>query len=170
MMGKLKQHLYGTADDIKDLHEGPQLRSKLIPDRNGRDMRDVLALMSGHVNNREGSLHRISQRGHGIHRICSLVGKEGCLMACSVCAGYIDYDCPCCGETVNMIECPDCEDGFAYYAFNIKTRQRTRCTKITYIILPYDEDDAKYEGKTYCQGDIEPCPTCKGEGEIPEDL
>ena len=76
MMGKLKQHLYGTADDIKDLHEGPQLRSKLISDRNGRDMRDVLALMSGHVNNREGSLHRISQRGHGIHSICLLGCKE----------------------------------------------------------------------------------------------
>lgn len=68
-----------------------------------------------------------------------------------------------------MIECPDCEDGFEYYAFNVKTRQSVRCTKTTYSILPYDEDDAKAERKTYCQGDIEVCSTCKGECEILEE-
>ena len=89
-------------------------------------------------------------------------------MSCSVCAGYSDQNCPCCGMDVRMVECPDCEDGFEYYAFNIKTRQMSRCDKITFMILPYDEDDARNEGKNYCQGCIEPCRTCKGEGEIPE--
>lgn len=89
-------------------------------------------------------------------------------MSCSVCAGYSSYNCPCCSEEVKMIECPDCEDGFHYFSFNIRTRQFVRVTKIAYQILPFDENDAEHEGKNYCQGDVMKCPTCEGMGEIPE--
>ena len=65
-----------------------------------------------------------------------------------------------------MRECPDCEDGMVYMAFNIKTREFVRVTAVAYQILPFDEDDAEYEGKNYCQGEIVRCATCNGEGEI----
>ena len=90
-------------------------------------------------------------------------------MSCSVCAGYSSYNCPCCGEEPRMIACPDCEDGMEYWSFNIKSRTFVRVTPIAYQLLPFDEDDARAEGKNYCQADIRRCPTCQGEGRIPED-
>lgn len=68
-----------------------------------------------------------------------------------------------------MVACPDCEDGMVYMAFNRKTRQFVRVTEMAYSILPFDESDAENERKTYCQGEIIPCSTCHGEGEIPDD-
>lgn len=68
-----------------------------------------------------------------------------------------------------MVKCPDCEDGFHYFSFNIYTRQFVKVTKIAYQILPFDEDDARYEGKVYCQGDVRKCRTCNGDGEVSEE-
>ena len=90
-------------------------------------------------------------------------------MSCSVCAGHSSYNCPCCGESTRMMSCPDCEDGFEYWSFNIKARKFVRVTQLAFSLLPFDEDDAKDENKNYCQGYIEKCSTCKGEGEIPKD-
>ena len=90
-------------------------------------------------------------------------------MSCAVCAGYSSYNCPCCSEDVVMVDCPDCANGVVYYAFNIKTRKDVRVTEIAYMLLPFDEDCAEFERQNYCQGDIRICPTCKGEGEIPEE-
>ena len=68
-----------------------------------------------------------------------------------------------------MVECPDCEAGVQFFSFNIKTRQFVKVTKVAFQILPFDEDDARHEGKNYCQGDIRKCKTCNGEGTIPEE-
>ena len=88
-------------------------------------------------------------------------------MSCSVCAGYSSYNCPCCSEEVQMIPCPDCSDGYEYFAFNVHTGQQVKVTLSAYMILPYDEDDARAGGQNYYQGPIIGCRTCKGEREIP---
>lgn len=67
-----------------------------------------------------------------------------------------------------MVTCPDCENGYEYYAFDVLTRKMVRVTELAYQILPFDEDDALYSKKRYCQGCVEVCSSCKGEGEIPE--
>ena len=90
-------------------------------------------------------------------------------MSCSVCAGYSSYNCPCCGEDVRMMECPDCGgNGVRYLAFHITERRFKEVTELAFTILPQDEDEARYMRNKWCQGDIKRCPTCKGEGEIPE--
>lgn len=96
--------------------------------------------------------------------------QEGYTMSCSVCAGHSSYNCPCCGEDVRMVDCPDCDGtGYYFYAFNIQSRKCKRVTQSAYEILPVDEDDANGMSAIWCQGDILPCDTCKGDGEIPED-
>lgn len=91
-------------------------------------------------------------------------------MSCSVCAGYVGVHCPCCGEEVSMMECPDCEGGgYVYSSFNIKTRQFAKTTRTAYLVLPENEDIAAYNGENYCQGDIDICKTCHGSGIIYED-
>ena len=90
-------------------------------------------------------------------------------MSCSICAGHSSYNCPCCGEEARMVDCPDCEgNGVVYYAFHITERRFKKVTELAYTILPQDEDEARYMRGKWCQGDILKCPTCKGEGEIPE--
>lgn len=92
-------------------------------------------------------------------------------MSCSVCAGHDSYNCPCCGEPVRMITCPDCE-GSGYtppMAFDIKHRRFVKVTEQAYNILPPDEDTADYMGMRYCKCEVEICPTCRGDGKIPED-
>jgi len=96
--------------------------------------------------------------------------KEGLKMSCSVCAGHSSYNCPCCSEEVRMIPCPDCDaKGVVYHAFHIGERKFKKVTELAYTILPPDEDDARFMRGKWCQGGIEVCPTCRGEGEIPED-
>lgn len=92
-------------------------------------------------------------------------------MSCSVCAGYSDYNCPCCGEGVRMKTCPDCHgSGYTpYMAFDVKYRRFVHVTEQAYNILPIDEDAAHDMGMRYCKVEIEVCPTCQGEGEIPID-
>lgn len=69
-----------------------------------------------------------------------------------------------------MIPCPDCEaKGVVYYAFHIVERKFKKVTELAYTILPPDEDDARFMRGKWCQGSIDVCPTCRGEGEIPED-
>ena len=87
-------------------------------------------------------------------------------MACSVCAGYSDHNCPCCGQSSATIECPDCEDGYVYYSFNIETREFVKTNETAYQALPSDEDLAAYLGQKYCQGEILPCKRCHGDGVI----
>lgn len=91
-------------------------------------------------------------------------------MSCSVCAGYSSYNCPCCSEEVKMVECPDCQgSGYTpYKALDIRTRKEIPVTELAYAILPENEDIAQYKGMRYCKMDIDICPTCRGEGEIPE--
>ena len=91
-------------------------------------------------------------------------------MSCSVCAGYSSYNCPCCGEEVRMMTCPDCKGSgmAAYKAYHIHRHITAEVTKICYDILPKDEDDAIARGENWCRYPREICPTCKGEGEIPE--
>lgn len=88
-------------------------------------------------------------------------------MSCSVCAGYDDHNCPCCGEGPVMIPCPECTDGYAYYAGIVgQPEARVKVTKLAYMMLPYDEDDAKDLRQKYYQIDIKFCPVCEGEQEV----
>lgn len=91
-------------------------------------------------------------------------------MSCSVCAGYSSDNCPCCSDNARMIDCPDCEgSGGLYYAFHIVERRFEKVNEYAYACLPIDEDDALNCRQNWCQGHIDKCPTCNGEGEIPED-
>ena len=91
-------------------------------------------------------------------------------MSCSVCAGYDSYNCPCCGEEVSMITCPDCKGtgNAPYKAFHIHDRVTVTCTELTWLAIPHDEDAAADLGENWCRWPREACPTCKGEGEIHE--
>ena len=85
-------------------------------------------------------------------------------MSCSVCAGYDDQNCPCCSEGPVLIPCPECTDGYAYFAGIVgRPEARVKVTKLAYMMLPYDEDDAKDLRQRYYQIDIEVCPVCEGE-------
>lgn len=92
-------------------------------------------------------------------------------MSCSVCAGYSSYNCPCCGEDVRMMTCPDCNGtGYSpYKAWHIHRHVEVEVTKTTWLVIPKDEDEALAKGENWCRMDRKICPTCKGEGEIPED-
>ena len=70
-----------------------------------------------------------------------------------------------------MVLCPDCNGtGYGpFMALNIRTRAEVRVTAISWDLLPADEDVAFLKGENYCKLPRECCPTCKGEGEIPED-
>lgn len=91
-------------------------------------------------------------------------------MSCSVCAGYISYNCPCCSDDVKMVACPDCQgSGYTpYKALDIITRKEVPVTEIAYMMLPIDEDTAAHYGMRYCKMEIDVCPTCRGSGEVPE--
>lgn len=86
-------------------------------------------------------------------------------MSCPVCRGHDTYKCPSCGP--GKKDCPDCYGGLVYWSLNIHSGKMTKVTELAYRILPFDEDDARAEGKNYCQGEIERCLTCNGEGEVP---
>lgn len=92
-------------------------------------------------------------------------------MSCSVCAGHDSYACPCCGEEIRMITCPDCNGtGYTpYMAFDTLKRIEIPVTEMAYNILPIDEDDADRMGMRFCKVEIEICPTCHGEGDIHEE-
>lgn len=94
-------------------------------------------------------------------------------MSCSVCAGYSDHNCPCCGEEARMVECPDCGGmgTLPYLAFDMRTGTTYPVTEAAWMTLPEDKDEAEYMRKhTYKYGDGGcECPTCHGEGEILED-
>lgn len=91
-------------------------------------------------------------------------------MSCSVCAGHDTYNCPVCGEAVRMETCPDCKGtGLApYKAWHIHRHVAVEVTYLTWLMIPKDEDDAFTKGENWCRMDREQCPTCKGNGEIPE--
>lgn len=91
-------------------------------------------------------------------------------MSCSVCAGHDTYNCPVCGESVRMETCPDCKGtGLApYKAWHIHRHVAVEVTYLTWLMIPRDEDDAFTKGENWCRMDREQCPTCKGDGEIPE--
>lgn len=86
-------------------------------------------------------------------------------MACSVCAGHSDKNCPCCSP--QYIECPECEgSGYTYFMFDRMRRMHKPCTEAAYKILPFDEDEAKELNARYCMGNVEICECCKGDGII----
>lgn len=91
-------------------------------------------------------------------------------MSCSVCAGYSSYNCPCCGEEVSMVTCPDCEGtGLTpYKAWHIHLRRAVECTKAAWYCLPTSEDEAYAKRENFCRMERTVCPTCKGEGQISE--
>lgn len=88
-------------------------------------------------------------------------------MACSVCAGHDTYNCPCCGEEIRMIDCPDCNGTGkgGWKVWDIIDRVVVDCEEIAYLASPEDEDEAAYMGKRYCRYS-DKCPTCHGEGQI----
>lgn len=91
-------------------------------------------------------------------------------MSCSVCEGHNDRNCPCCGEGVEMVECPDClSEGDIYLGFDMILRNYYRVTRHDYFDLPDNEDEAARIGKAVCKGEIDACSTCHGEGVIPEE-
>lgn len=101
-----------------------------------------------------------------------LVGSQRYIgMSCSVCAGHDTYNCPVCGESVRMMTCPDCKGtGLEpYKVFNIHTRGEIEVTREQWFAYPKSEDDAFEQGENLCRMERGYCPTCKGEGEIPED-
>jgi DnaJ-class molecular chaperone len=91
-------------------------------------------------------------------------------MSCTVCQGYDTQNCPVCGETLQVVPCPEC-DGTGVdqrLAFNIRTRLFVEVNKLTWLILPSDEDRAEAMGWNYCRAE-ENCPFCKGIGEVHKD-
>lgn len=94
--------------------------------------------------------------------------QEGLAMSCAVCAGHDTYNCPCCGDDVRMVECPDCGGtGMTpYKAFNIQSRKEVPVTRLTWLLIPKDEDEAESKGKRYCRAYRDICRTCGGLGEI----
>ena len=54
-------------------------------------------------------------------------------------------------------------------SFHIHRRVTAEVTETTWQILPKDEDDAMVRGENWCRFPREKCPTCKGEGEIPDE-
>lgn len=70
-----------------------------------------------------------------------------------------------------MITCPDCNGtGMApYKAYHVHRHITADVTKVCYELLPKDEDEAIVKGENWCRWPREECPTCKGDGEIPED-
>lgn len=69
-----------------------------------------------------------------------------------------------------MITCPDCKGtGWeAHRAFHIYHRVTVLCTEVAWLMLPPNEDIAFEKGENWCRFPREICPTCKGEGEIPD--
>jgi DnaJ-class molecular chaperone len=69
-----------------------------------------------------------------------------------------------------MITCPDCKGtGWeAHRAFHIHHRVTVLCSEIAWLMLPSNEDGAAARGENWCRFPREICPTCKGDGEIPE--
>lgn len=91
-------------------------------------------------------------------------------MSCSVCRGYDSDNCPCCGEDMDIIDCPNCNGtGEAdWQVFDVKTRETVDCSEIAYHYAAEDEDEAEFLGKRYCRLSCE-CQTCKGNGSVYQD-
>ena len=96
-------------------------------------------------------------------------------MSCSVCQGYDSHHCPCCGDGIDTIECPDCHGTGRepWRAINLDTLEIVEVTHNAWILLPEDEDDATLmtlRGKKqnfcrYSEGGGK-CMTCYGDGKI----
>lgn len=88
-------------------------------------------------------------------------------MSCSVCAGYVGVDCPCCGSHANVITCPDCGGTGEgdYKVFDVNTRMDVDCTRIEYMASADTEDEAEEKGLKYCKLSCV-CQTCQGEGTL----
>lgn len=91
-------------------------------------------------------------------------------MSCSVCQGYDSHKCPCCGDGLEVVGCPNCNGtGNAdWMVFDIKERVAVPCIESAYLYAAEDEDEAEYLGKRYCKLSCE-CQTCKGEGLVYQD-
>ena len=88
-------------------------------------------------------------------------------MSCSVCAGYVGVDCPCCGSHANIITCPDCGGTGEgdYKVWDIHERIEVGCDRLTYLYSANTEDDAEERGQRYCKLSCV-CQTCQGEGTL----
>lgn len=94
-------------------------------------------------------------------------------MSCSVCQGYNSDKCPCCGEGVRSVECPDCHGTgrVPYLALNILSNKTIEVSEKEWKALPDDEYIALAKGielVQYEEGGFV-CRTCYGDGKIPED-
>lgn len=92
-------------------------------------------------------------------------------MACGVCMGINSDQCPVCGKNAEPVECSRCRGtGHICHAEDLATGKVTEVTPVAYSILPPTEDMARSMGLRYCQGEIEKCPECCGEGVVyPDD-
>lgn len=69
-----------------------------------------------------------------------------------------------------MVTCPDCEGRKTIYeVVNIHTGDTLRVTPLAYMMQPENEDAALQQGQNYCKWGEERCPTCYGEGVIPDE-
>lgn len=89
-------------------------------------------------------------------------------MACEVCMGINSRNCPVCGEKPQWMQCPGC-GGYGVTectAYNIVTGEKVDVTPTAYVMLPDDEDIARYKRQNYCKGEYSRCSLCGGEGVI----
>lgn len=88
-------------------------------------------------------------------------------MACSECRGYAVTYCPICSPEPTMVKCTVCDGrGRIPYGYDMETGDHFECTEEEYDRLPKDEDEAMRLGETACQGVIETCEVCHGEGKV----
>ena len=92
-------------------------------------------------------------------------------MSCEVCAGYDSYKCPVCGEQIKMVTCPMCK-GTGEGDWKVYDRVDDvvlRATRQAYNMAALNEEDAEGLNERYCR-ESNTCQTCKGLGEIPENM
>lgn len=91
-------------------------------------------------------------------------------MSCSVCQGYSSDKCPCCSDGARLIKCPDCNGTgkTPYIARNLATNKTKEVSKDEWENLPEETNEIDDRWVRHEEGG-DRCPTCYGDGVIPED-
>lgn len=81
-----------------------------------------------------------------------------------------DRNAPWNQKEPRMVECPACGGkGHHWHAYNIRDNRETECTELVWGMLPETEEEAEAKGENFCQGEVEVCEVCDGEGEVEDD-